>query len=285
MKKLLIALIIILLLSGTVFYFGWIQLQLPENTYAVIFTKTGGWDDHVTVPGTFVWRWEKLIPTNLSMHKFTLEPHTARLTSKGSLPSADVYRQALDPQPDFSFSLTFAIDFAVNIDALPNLVSEGLLTEESYAAWHDDTAELLAAKTAEFIRTQSTRPGFANQLTDMGEGFTNALRSHLSSALPSVELKALTIRELKVPDFELYNVAKDLFIDLAKKRKESYESALEEIAWTDARTTQHFGVIERYGQLITDYPALLELFALKEGELGTILDEIDSIAPLPEASE
>ena len=285
MRKLIVILAVLIIVGGVGFYLGWIQIQLQENTYAVVYTKTGGWDEEVTEPGTFVWRWERLLPTNFSMHTFTLVPYTARVSSKGILPSAEVYEQVLDPSPEFSFSLDMSVDFGIKPSALPTLVSDALLTEETFETWHAETAEIISARAAAYVREQSTRADFAVQLTHMGDPFASALIDYLNATLPHVDIKGLTIRELRVPDFELYNVAKGIYIDLAQKRKESQQAALDEIMWTEARSTQHFGVIERYGELITKYPTLLDLFSLKDGELGSILEEIDSFTPSANASQ
>lgn len=284
MKKLIIALILLVIVGGVAFYFGWIQIHLPENTYAVIFTKTGGWDEEVTHPGTFVWRWERLIPTNLSMHKFTLEPYTARVSSKGTLPNGDAYSQVMDPRPDFGYSLELAVDFQINPESLPKLVEDSLLTQETFSEWHSDTSEVISARAAGFAREQSTRSDFAASLTALGDEFSESLAAHLRTGLPYVEIQNVTIRRIEVPDFDLYIAAKQIYLDLAQSRKESYEAALLEISWTEARSEQHFEVIRQYGELITQYPALLDLFELKDGALGTILDEIDAFTA-PPASE
>jgi hypothetical protein len=113
----------------------------------------------------------------------------------------------------------------------------------------------------------------------MGEELSRSLESYLGSAMPHVIIRSMTIRNVEVPDVELYTVAKELYLDLARKRQESYAAALAEITWTESRSQQHFDVIERYGELITRYPTLLELFKLKGGELGTILNEIDAFIP------
>ena len=81
-----------------------------------------------------------------------------------------------------------------------------------------------------------------------------------------------------MPDFDLYIAAKELYLDLARKRKESLEAALEQISWTESRTQAHFDALQRYGELITQYPSLLDLIELKEGNLGSILEDIDSFS-------
>ena len=40
MKKALVTLIILLVLGGVVFYFGWVQIRLPADACAVIFTSS-----------------------------------------------------------------------------------------------------------------------------------------------------------------------------------------------------------------------------------------------------
>ncbi|MBN1687296.1 MAG: hypothetical protein JW852_11610 [Spirochaetales bacterium] len=275
MRKLIIIVVILLALGATAFYFGWIQIRLPENTYAVLFTKTGGWDESVTEPGEFVWRWERLIPTNCKIHTFTLQPYTAKVNSSGSLPSGDIYAQMLDPRPDFGFSADITVSFGIDPRSLPKLVSTAALTEDTFEAWQKETESAIAARTGAFIRERSVDVTAATSLTSMGESIIEDLTRYLERSFQDVEFRAIVVQDLKVPDFELYLTAKELFIDFSKKRKESYEAALSRITWTESRAEQHFQVLERYGELITRYPSLLDLLSLKGGELDTILEEID----------
>ncbi|MBL7006996.1 MAG: hypothetical protein ISR78_07955, partial [Spirochaetia bacterium] len=67
MKKLIIILSILLIISAVIFYFGWIQLKLEKDTYGVIFTKTGGYHDKVLVSGQFAWSAAALIPKNVEL--------------------------------------------------------------------------------------------------------------------------------------------------------------------------------------------------------------------------
>lgn len=282
MRKLIVIVSILIILAGTVFYFGWIQIQLTENTYAVIFTKTGGWDETVTEPGKFVWRWERLLPTNLSMHKFTLTPHTARVSASGSLPSGEIYSGILDPSPDFDFEIDIIVSFNIDPESLPDLVADAALTEETFDAWHAKTENEVSAKAATFIRERSTDVDAASTLTAMGDALAEDLTRYLQSAFPHVEFSAITIRDIEIPDFELYLTAKELFLEYSESRKESYEEALSQITWTQARAEQYFDVLKKYGELISEYPALLDLLSLKNGDMGSILEEIDAYSPARE---
>ena len=276
MKKLVILLLILVVLGATAFYFGWIQIRLPENTYAVIFTKTGGWDEAVVNPGEFVWRWERLIPTNLKMHTFPLKPYTANVTASGSLPSGDIYAGILDPAPDFGFAVTLSVSFGIKPESLPHLVSTTVLSEDTFDAWHDEVKTAISAKATAFIRDRSTDVNAASSLTSMGDAIITDLIWYLESSFADVDFKAIVVQNIEIPDIELYQTAKQLFLDFSRSRKESFENVLSQITWTESRVDQHFDVLERYGDLITRFPALLDLLTLKGGDLSTILDEIDA---------
>jgi hypothetical protein len=276
MKKLVILILILVVLGATAFYFGWIQIRLPENTYAVIFTKTGGWDEAVVNPGKFVWRWERLIPTNLKMHTFALKPYTANVTASGSLPSGDIYAGILDPAPDFGFTVALSVSFGIEPESLPHLVSTTVLSEDTFDAWHNEVKTAIAAKATAFIRDRSTEVNAASSLTSMGDSIITDLIKDLESSFSDVDFKGIVVQNIEMPDIELYQTAKQLFLEFSRSRKESFENVLSQITWTESRADQHFSVLERYGDLITRFPALLDLLTLKGGDLSTILDEIDA---------
>ena len=279
MKKIIILLALLVILAGVAFYFGWIQIRLRAGTYAVIFTKTGGWDEKVTEPGVFSWRWERLLPTNMEIHYFELEPYTSRLAVDGSLPSAADYREIIDPAPQFDFSVSITVSYTIKPEALPQLVSENRLTQDTTSEWFNNTNELLAARTSQFIREASERPGFASDLGTTMHGLDEALKEKLARSLPEAEIQSVVINNFQVPDMDLYHTAKELYLEFARQRKESFAAALAEITWTESRAEQHFTVLEEYGELITKYPMILELFSLKEGNLETILEDIDAFSP------
>jgi hypothetical protein len=276
MSKLIIIFVILLAVGGVVFYFGWVQIQLPENTYAVIFTKTGGWDEEVTEPGKFSWRWERLIPTNCTIHKFTLKTHTTGIEASGTLPSGDIYSGILDPSPDFGFSVDMTVSFGLKPESLPALVSDASLSQDTFEVWYTETKTAIASKSGSFIRERAMDVNSAISLTSMADSFIRDLTRYLERSFPVVDFKAVFVDNIDVPDFDLYLTAKELFLEYSESRKESYEAALSRITWTESRAEQHFNILEKYGELISRYPTLLDLFSLKEGDLGKLLEEIDA---------
>jgi len=47
MKKFLAGLIVLVVLGGVVFFFGWVQLAVPPGSYGVLRSKTHGVDPQV----------------------------------------------------------------------------------------------------------------------------------------------------------------------------------------------------------------------------------------------
>ena len=97
----LISIIVLLGVAGTMFVAGWIQILLPAATYAVLFSKTGGYDARVIAPGTFAWRWERVIPRNVTLYYFAVQPVTVAIPIRGQLPSADTVASVLPGNVDF----------------------------------------------------------------------------------------------------------------------------------------------------------------------------------------
>ena len=87
-----LTLLILLGACGTAFWFGLLSIDLEEGEYGVVYTKLKGYEDQAIKSGDFIWRWEALIPTNLTLHTFTLEPRVVALKSSGTLPSGDYYK-------------------------------------------------------------------------------------------------------------------------------------------------------------------------------------------------
>ena len=90
MKRFVILMVVLLLLGGVAFYFGWVQIHIPAGHYGVIFTRTNGWEDEPVVPGTFVWRWQRLVPTNFTLYLFDVESHRTEVRLDGKIGRAHV---------------------------------------------------------------------------------------------------------------------------------------------------------------------------------------------------
>jgi hypothetical protein len=277
MKAFLVIFVILVILGGAAFYFGWVQILLPPEHYAVVFTKTGGYDQKVIPPGQFVWRWERLIPTNMTLYIFDLNPRSREVSFHGSLPSADLYSSVLPDNPDFSVSGTVRLQFAIVPDSLPALVAEEKLTPEGLDDFYNARAEDISARVMDAVQEIQTD-------TLSGAELDRRLEQELASAFPDIRILSLSVGQLSVPDRKLYELARQSYSDLVQIRDRSREQAIanlasEQVRAENARDRQraNLEVLREYGKLLNEYPILLKALAVQKlsGQQLTSIPELD----------
>jgi hypothetical protein len=283
MKAFLIILVILVVLAGTAFYFGWVQILLPPENYAVVFTKTGGYDDQVIRPGEFSWRWERLIPTNMTLYTFDLSPRSLDVPFKGSLPSGQLYSSILPHNPDFSLSGNVRIQFGIVPESLPALVAEAKLSPERLDDFYAAMAEQISNRAMN---------GLKEVQSDLSSSATPNLRleRELAGEFPDLKILSLHTETVSVPDLELYELARRSYRELVETRDRSRDEAVARLAEEQARAEndraqerESLEVLREYGKLLNEYPILLKamyvqklsgdkVITIPEFDLNTILE-------------
>ena len=146
-----LSILLLLGAAGAIFVAGWIQILLPHATYAVLFSKTGGLDPQVIPAGTFAWRWERVIPTNVTLFVFEVQPHSVETRLAGELPSAAAVAGVLPGTAELSYQATVTVTFSVRPGALPQLVADAGLTPERLPEWTEATGAELARAALELL--------------------------------------------------------------------------------------------------------------------------------------
>lgn len=276
MRKLIISLVILLIAGGTAFYFGWVQLQVPANSYGVVFTKTGGWDTSVIRPGEFHWRWERLLPTNFTLHVFPSTPHETDVQSSGTLPSAEVYASYLEENPDFSYELEVSLAYRVRASELPRLAREADLQPAGLDEWyarHDrriaDRARGLAGELYTRAQTDSASPV---QLDALEERLTD----RLAEDFPDLEIISAVPTTISLPDFDLYEAARSLYFESLEARRTAIAEQAYEAEERRVTEETRLDTLRRYGEVLTEYPTLLDYFSLT-AEQGVDPLDLESI--------
>ena len=273
MKVFLVAFLLVAI-AGVVFFFGWVQIQLEENQYAVLFTKTKGWDKEATPAGKFIWRWERLVPTNMSIHKYEIVPRFIKISSEGSLPSGEIYAVVLEPVPDFTFSLRLAVSYSLRPEYLPLVAAERNILPADIDQLYTEVEESFAFKATAHVRDLSTDANVsAKETADL---FSGKLAAQFAVDFPELDIRSVRIEQLNLPDFELYQRAKQNFLAIAQKRQEGLSLAAYETAQAESRSERHFTMLEQYGKLLSAYPPLIELFKLKEGDMSSIVADLEN---------
>jgi hypothetical protein len=270
MKKALATLIVLLLLGGVVFYFGWLQIRLPADSCAVIFTKTGGFDARVTMPGTFSWRWERLLPGNLTVYSYSLATHRSRVEIRQTLPSAELYSAVLPDKPDFSIRAVADLEFALRPESLPGLLREESLYPESLPEFYRREADALGAALVDLAADAELPP----------VGGEPAFRGQLAERFPHLDIRRLELRELELPDSGLYELARQSYRSLVASRDRAREAAESALAGERAREalarereSASLQSLAAYGELLNKYPVLLKAMYVQNlsgRELATV---------------
>ncbi len=262
MKKFIITFIILLIFSGVIFYFGWVQILLPPNTYAVIHTKTSGFDKNVTVSGKFSWRIEKLIPTNMTIYIFNIEPIYIILPEiKGQLPSAEIYSSVLESKPDFNYTLNLSLSFSLELETLPILVSKHGLKPDNLEEWYNEKSEIISQYIVSYIKNNPTLFYDFEYIEQLHDSLLQI------SSLAYITIDNIYLNNIDFPDLDLYYTAKQIYFDLIEAK---------EIRDIDAINEEKINLLklEEYGQLLTKYPILLKYLYLNELSDEEIINEI-----------
>ncbi|TVR92860.1 MAG: hypothetical protein EA428_03095 [Spirochaetaceae bacterium] len=272
-----ITILLLLSLTGTVFYFGWVQILLPEDSYAVAFTKTAGWDEEVMEAGKFTWRWERVIPTNMKLHIFHLQPRSAVVTHSADLPSAKIYSEFLNNEAEFRYELELRIQYTIDPMDLPRLVSEGGLRHDSV----DDFYQTLESGLHEHI--VELTPIIVNNTTHSTDSdrsvlaaTQNQLRHELEQFRPDIRILSLDITKLSVPDLDLYHDARKNFAAVQSFVTQARGEAQAVAIRREILERSRLDILEQYGRVLADYPELLDYFRL-QGDSGVDLLNLGSL--------
>ncbi len=280
MKKALVVLIVLLVVGGVVFFFGWVQILLPAEACAVIFTRTGGYDSRVTMPGTFSWRWERLIPGNLTVYRYSLASYRTRLEVRQSLPSAELYSSVLPDKPDFSIRGVADLEFALRPESLPGLLRDRHLYPEGLPEYYRSQADELGAALVELAAGSGTGAAPASAEAEPAIGGQPALRAELEKRFPQLAILHLEMRELARPDVGLYELARESYRRLVSSRDQARDAAESALAGERARDAlarereaSSLQSLAAYGELLNKYPVLLKAMyvqRLSGRELATV---------------
>ena len=260
-----ISIIVLLGIAGTIFVAGWIQILLPPATYAVLFSKTGGFDSRVIAPGSFAWRWERVIPGNVTLFLFDLQPTSVTTRISGELPSAGAVASVLPGTVDFSYRATVTVTFAVRPEALPRLVETEGMRPESLHEWSRGQADTIAAAAAELAQRGSRTSGLRDLAAHEAE-----MIAPLNDQFRSLEVRAVRFDDLHLPDLELYQRARRSYLALIEARYEARRVAASSLAAERERDVaalearrEALEVLREYGVVLQQYPVLIQFLALQ----------------------
>jgi hypothetical protein len=260
MKK-VVGLVIVLILAGTAFFFGWTALPVPPGSYGVLRSKTHGVDAAVIREGEFRWVWYKLIPTNADTLIFTLAPVTRPVSVSGSLPSAGTFAAVAGIKADFSYEIEAGLSFTLKADTLPSLVlNEGVRDQESLEKYEEALTQKIAVFALEQLEAYAAEDMF---LVGIQKNAAAArLEEDILRAFPDAENLSCVIQRAKLPDLALYTMARSLYEEYLDSQRALLKTEIAAQAERNVNSLFRFDELEKYGELLTKYPVLLQYLAL-----------------------
>jgi hypothetical protein len=252
-----------LILGGTAFFFGWVQFRVPPGSYGVMRSKTHGIDAAVIREGEFRWVWYALIPANVELTVFTPKPVEQPITITGSLPSGDAYALFAGLDVDFSYEYTGSLSFMVSPDELPALMGEwGVANQEELEAFERRIADEIASYAARRLRE------YAGEGNGFGELNMDKLKEDILGEYPYIGNPYCSVIPARYPDLALYNSLRKIYEDYLTGQQKTLESDIPPPANRHVNARIRLDELEKYGELLTKYPILLQYLVLEKGESG-----------------
>lgn len=263
MKKFFITLLFLIIAGGVVFFFGWISIQIPPESYAVISSKTGGIEEDVIKPGEFAWHWERLIPTNVKIHVFNPEPKTSTITVSGKLPSSELYAQYLQGSPSFSWEITLYTSYRIKPESFPKLLQEEKIGSKNIDSLYTGITEKIKGFVYPHINDFFREAGRTGKTIPSFNDLEAALMSRLSDEFENVQFDELHVQSSNLPDISLYQEGKDNYLALTEQENEIRLKELEKATAEGVTEASRIDILREYGKLLTDYPVLLDFLELQ----------------------
>lgn len=275
--KFAITLLLIVALAVGAFFVGWTELALPAGAYGVAFTKSGGWDTAAIIPGGVTFRWERLIPTNMTLYVFDLTPQSVQRRAAGRLPSAELYARVIGADigidaDDLSYDVGITVRLRLRADYLPQLAAEEDLRPETLPAWYERATAAAGDAAVSALLSQDA----AALVTDP-QALAERTRRWLAERRPELEITAIELTPHSIPDPDLYARVKAAMEARIDTQQRARLAVIEDFALSGEQARQYAEMLGRLGSTLAEYPELADLLSRSPAELlGAVLG-----VPLP----
>jgi len=245
---------------------GWAQFSVPPGKFGIVHSKTHGIDPNPVRSGEFRWIWYKLIPTNVKISVFSLDYNKYPINFRSSLPSGETYADFIGlTNADFSWNLKGELGFRLDPDMLIPVVNQNNLLNQ------DDLDNYLRsiAKNIEnlLLRLLSSQGTDSVRLEQLMSGNPDAeLQKEIKEKFPEITDFSIKIQSAKYPDFILYRQLRLIYEDFLSSQREYAVSSFGRRAESHMESQLRLDELEKYGELLTKFPILLDYLSIEKGE-------------------
>ncbi|MCR5763277.1 MAG: hypothetical protein K6G00_07845 [Treponema sp.] len=201
---------LLIIVAAVVFFIGWIQFSVKPGTCGVLVSKTSGVLETPILPGKFMWRWEKLLPTNANLLIFSMDSYKSNQEYSGALPSNELYEKLLDNNVDFSYDIKMSISLSLSPEVIVKKVSENEIKKQAdLESFLENKAMILAKEIAEYV-LNSAKDKVITHPKALDKETINSIISR-NRDFDDIILNSVEFQSVKIPDFEMYENAKSIY--------------------------------------------------------------------------
>lgn len=245
-----VMLVIIVVFAGFVFWLGLENRELKENSVGIVYTKTSGWSEKVLIPGKFNWSFQKVIPTNYTLHTFLIETQNINFEIKDTLPSSNLYASFNSIEVDnFNYSFNFSGNIKLNSDYIPKLVQDGEFTQDNFLKWQEENIQ----KIKNILKIYISKSVIISNTLEMN----SVTEEYISNLFPYYNFRDIYIN-IKSPDMELYEVCRKRYIQNIETQTSADEEYLVQSLKQQNEEQLKLDLLKKYGEIFTSYPIMIE---------------------------
>ncbi len=272
MKKLLANVLVLLVVAAAVFLIGWIQFSIKPGQCGIMVSKTCGVLEKPVMPGVFAWRWEKLLPTNVTLQSYSMDPYKSVQKFSGTLSGGEIYAGVIDPKPDFSYEMEITVSLSIEPVQLVKLVkSHEVSDQESLNTFFDNKAKIISKIIADSILDGTDSFHVVAKAYDKAS--LARIVSRNEDDLSCIVLNAVEISKAKIPDLETYCKARELYDSYKNAVDAKLAEKAENYAYDVYEENKKIQTLEKYAQLLKQYPQLKDLQSIKE--ISSVLETVE----------
>lgn len=257
-------------IGGTAFFFGWLQFAVPAGNYGVMLSKSGGYYSAPIMPGKFLWRWERLIPTNAKVLIFNLSPRQIEYLTEGRLPSADKLSAIMEQKNSFNWKWGIEVSAAVNPEHLTSIVKNASIkTQNGLDSYIEEKVLQAAQKSAnEFIEYFIQKP----EEYERAQFQYGALQIKIEQDLQKKLNGEIAVHSIKLskdfvmPDMRLYSAMMQAYISYEKAKSETIAELNANEGKRSALARFKMEDLKQWGELLKEYPQLIDFLAVARND-------------------
>ncbi|MEM9423524.1 MAG: hypothetical protein AAF975_01890 [Spirochaetota bacterium] len=280
---------------GFLLYRSILGIPSEQGRLYLISTKYNGYQKKIFRPGGYYISWQNLLPGNVTLLSIPYQSKELYVKRNFVLPSAENYLLLLPQeqlqfptelsagQNPFQYQISLRLRYRYRAESLLDFVSNPANTLVSAAAnipGPSETSKNSAKKAGpgegellsrlENKLRKRLNEEISSLFSNTNKSSPAAVEQYLSNTLlkafPELEIFSLDIESYQQPDLELYAQVKQAYGALLKELSgQSLERLLQEQGQRVAGEL-YLQNIERLGKILSDYPLLLQYFAVTNAE-------------------